>query len=226
MKLPLAVLLALAVIGCGGGGSAEPTKQAAASCEPIRVQLFGDSTMAGFDGATFITTQSPAIHLQEAMDAKFGKGAVTVESRGASNTTSAQLIAGTDGVNPPWPHGVHADIIVVNHGINDAQVATGIDQYRTNLRTFAAGPWRTLFMTPTPNWDRAILPDDYAQAMRDEAAALAAPVADAHAYMMQMPGWRNLVPDGIHPTADGYYRIVRDVLAPAVEPLVVSMRCR
>lgn len=240
-KIWMALATGLLLAACGGGGPATPSSEPAAApvaapaktaCvpkkKPVRVQLFSDSTGLGYvyglmpDPYTLI----PSIDLQAALDAKFGVGAATVENRSASGMGSDQLIAGTDGVNLPWPHSTDADVVIFGHGINDAQQQIGHAQYQANIRTVAAGPWVTIFETPSPNWNRVIEDDDYAEAMREEAQVLGAPLADTNAWMNALPGWRNLVPDGIHPNEDGYHRISENVLEPVVVPVVAGLLCQ
>ncbi|MBR7538726.1 hypothetical protein KC221_21250, partial [Mycobacterium tuberculosis] len=102
-----------------------------------------------------------------------------------SGTTSAQLRAGTDGSNLPWPNSVddNADYIVIGHGANDSTYAAGstVDQFKDNLRFFArnAKHAKVIFMTPLPSitpWRMDVLPP-YAQAMRDVAKEVAAVLA-------------------------------------------------
>jgi len=112
-------LLVVFLAGCGGGGEGggdggglEPAVVApAAPCtpvtQPVLVQLFGDSTQAGYatdaNGASTIVAHNPAAELQAFFTAKYGVGAVLVSSRAMSGTRSTQLVAGTDGLNAPWP---------------------------------------------------------------------------------------------------------------------------
>lgn len=212
-------VLAAILAGCGGGSDGPPEPP---SCVPkvVRIQLFGDSTMVGIAAELGFTQapNNPGHVLQVEMDRRFGAGAVVVTNHAVSGSNSAQLMA-------VWPGGANGDILVVNHGINDAQIPTGIEPYKANLRTIA----RTapiVFMTPNPGYGRPINPDAYAQAMREVAAELGRPVADAHAYVLGLPGWRDWINDGIHPSAAGYELIARNVLVGAVVPLVAKLRCQ
>ena len=121
----LALPLALA---CAGA-----LAPAHAHAKPVRIQLFGDSTQWGYDGKTDrAVPQPPAAVLQSAMDARFGAGAVIVTERAVPGTSAAQLLAGTDGRNRPWPQEVDADIVVVNHALNDCDQHVPLATYATS----------------------------------------------------------------------------------------------
>ena len=215
---PLVLALALACAGTLAPAHAQVQVQA----KPVRVQLFGDSTQWGYDGKTRQPVAQPPVSiLQAAMDARFGAGAVLVTERAVPGTTSGQLLAGTDERNRPWPQEVDADIVVVNHALNDARSHVPLDVYRHNLE--ALHP--TVFETPNPvtlDWASPA----YAAAMREVAAGQHAPVADVDAWMRRQPHWQALLDDGVHPTQAGYREIVLKVLMPALEPLVAAARAK
>lgn len=188
--------------------------------KPVRIQLFGDSTQFGYDGKTNRqVAHPPALVLQSLMDARFGAGAVIVTSRAVPGTTSAQLLAGTDGRNRPWPQDVDADIVVVNHALNDAHTLVPLKTYVDQLRRLHP----TVYETPdavTIGWPSPV----YARAMRQVAAEQHAPVADVETWMLAQPNWRAHLPDGLHPDDATYGEIVRQVLMPTLEPLVVAVQ--
>ncbi len=192
-----------------------------APAKPVRIQLFGDSTQWGYDAKTDQpVAQPPVAVLQSAMDARFGAGAVIVTERAVPGTTSGQLLAGTDGRNRPWPREVDADIVVVNHALNDSNEHVPLATYERQL----AALHPTVFETPnaiTVDWPAP----PYVAAMRKVAAAQHAPVADVDAWMRAQPNWKSLLSDdGLHPTQDGYREIVLKVLMPTLEPLVEKAR--
>jgi len=190
-----------------------------APAKPVRIQLFGDSTQWGYDGKTEQpVAQPPVAVLQAAMDARFGAGAVLVTERAVPGTTSGQLLAGTDGRNRPWPREVDADIVVVNHALNDSNEHVPLATYERQI----AALHPTVFETPnaiTVDWPAP----PYIAAMRKVAAAQHAPVADVDAWMRTQPNWKSLLSDdGLHPTQAGYREIVLKVLMPTLEPLVAN----
>ncbi len=195
----------------------------AAPPRPVRIQLFGDSTQFGYDSATDkAVAQPPAALLQAAMDARFGIGAVVVSERAVPGSSSSELLAGTDGRNRPWPREVDADIVVVNHALNDCDQHVPLATYARHLRAFHA----TVYETPnaiTVPWPVA----PYTATMRKVAAAMRAPLADVDAWTRARPDWPTLLAtDGLHPTQAGYREIVTKVLMPTLEPLVVKARRR
>ena len=186
---------------------------------PVRIQLFGDSTQWGYDDKTDRpVAQPPVAVLQSAMDARFGAGAVIVTERAVPGTTSGQLLKGTDGRNRPWPREVDADIVVVNHALNDSNEHVPLATYERQL----AALHPTVFETPnaiTVDWPAP----PYVATMRKVAAQQHAPVADVDAWMRAQPNWKSLLSDdGLHPTQAGYREIVLKVLMPALEPLVAK----
>jgi lysophospholipase L1-like esterase len=229
------VALGIVLTACGGGGTSEPeaapvTQQATQACvSTVRVQLFGDSTQAGWSAEQWgIVQNRPAVVLQSEMDAAFGAGVVKVQDRAVSSTTLAEMMAGADGLNAPWPGSVDADIVVVNHGINDATRygGAGLPEYQSRLDALAARlPAGTQLVLQTSNpvtgWDLA----PYAQAMREVAAQRGAVVADTFGYVSNLPGTGHLS-DWAHPTQAMYSLIARHSLAPAVAPLVRARVCR
>ena len=186
--------------------------------KPVRIQLFGDSTQFGYDGKTDKqVAHPPAAVLQSLMDARFGAGAVVVTERAVPGTASAQLLAGTDGRNKPWPQEVDADIVVVNHALNDAYTKVPLKTYADQLRRLHP----TVYETPNPvtvGWPSPA----YARVMRQVAAEQHAPVADVETWMRAQPHWQRHLTDGLHPDDATYGEIVRQVLMPTLEPLVVA----
>ena len=190
-----------------------------APAKPVRIQLFGDSTQWGYDDKTDKPVPVPPVAvLQSAMDTRFGAGAVIVTERAVPGTTSGQLLAGTDGRNRPWPREVDADIVVVNHALNDSNEHVPLATYERQI----AALHPTVFETPnaiTVDWPAP----PYIAAMRKVAAAQHAPVADVDAWMRTQPNWKSLLSDdGLHPTQAGYREIVLKVLMPTLEPLVAK----
>lgn len=216
------VALCAMLTACGGGVGEAPAPAPApaptsiASCVPkvVTVQLAGDSTQYGFDGATrTIALQTPGMVLQAILDAHFGAGAAIVQDIGVSSTTSADLAPGA----------LTADITVVNFAINDA-ASMPVETYKSLLR----GLHPTVFETPSPTY-RDIRPlagtMAFAQAMREVAAETGTPIADVTPYVLARPNWQAEVPDEIHPDNALYAAIVTNVLAPTVVPMVAALRC-
>ena len=221
MRNLLALTLIAALTACGGGGSDAPKPCVA---KPIRVQLFGDSTMRGYDGMTKMQANpSPATDLQNEMNSRFGPGVVVVSLNATVGAGTKELMEGSAGYRP-FPQDVNADLIVVNFGINDQDVVKGvsIDQYEANLRKIVAtSPAPVLFETPnrTPGDNPRLAA--YAQRMRD----VAGETADTYTYVNGIPKFETYFGDLAHPNTELYRLIVKDSLAPAVATRVASMMC-
>lgn len=229
MRNILTIIAALVLTACGGGGGDDAPATAAPSCTPVaqvRIQLFGDSTQEGYEGGTSsLAVITPAIALQAALDAEFGRGAVLVTVRAVAGTTGAELVAGTDGRNQPWPKSVDSEIVVVNSGINDMTRYNNLDTYRATLRTLATSSARvTVF--ETPNIVKGWQIEHFAKVMREVAAETKSPLADTYAYTAGLPDWDTLIPDWAHPSSALYERIGTKVLAPVVAAEVRKMLCK
>lgn len=215
----LALLFPLALVGCGGGGSSDPARPAVVVCTPafVTIALYGDSTQAGFDGSALVL-KTPTILLQEDLDSRFGRGSTLVVNHGVGSTTALDLIRG-DGVNQPWPKGVQADLVVDNHGINDATNYADVTVYKAALRTIAmSSPVPLIF--ETPNQVHGADTGLYAQAMREVAQEFGLPVADVNPYLSL-----GLLSDWAHPSQEGYDLLVKNILAPVVAAKVAPLRC-
>lgn len=216
------LLLLCLLASCGGSNSAPPPKNAfGSSClDHVKVQLFGDSTMVGVtkaNGVYGVAAHTPTADLQAFFDARYGPGVVTIEDRAVPGTNTTQLVAGTDGMNLPWPQSVNADLVVINHGINDWPTL-GI--YEANLEQLAQAPARVVF--ETPNWVGVYDLSQWAQTMRDVAKEHAIPVADTFAYTTDKGA---LLSDDVHPTDALYSMISVNVMQPAVAGVVSKLRC-
>lgn len=223
LKTIITIALTALLSACGGGGSTPTTAAPApAVCKPVRIQLFGDSTQWGLDGATKArATVYPELALQQAMDQAYGYGKVIVSTRAVEATTSTDLVNGTDRLNKPWPGSVDADIVVMNHGTNDDLKSTGIELYKANLRILARAPAVVVFETHIPDFHRD---NGYADAMRQVATELRMPLIDTNAYAKSIANWDQYTPDYVHPNSDGYSLIARNVKMPVLTSIVNNLR--
>jgi hypothetical protein len=233
----LAAIACAALAACGGGGTGGPDPDAprlsmpaplaATACAPTgvvtRIQLFGDSTAGGYTHFSRVD-ETPARLLQADMDALFGTGAVVVEDRSAPSTTALRLLAGTDGVNAPWPGSVNADLVVINHAINDAGQESVAAYHDVLAQLAVASPAPVVFETPNPIFEGAL--DDYVQAMRQVANMHGAALADTYTYVRNFPYWSSYYTDWAHPSQVMYAHIERYALLPALLPLVKQRRCQ
>lgn len=219
MRLRFTLSLAMLV----SVSAAAPTPRHCGSS--LRVQLFGDSTTAGVDGSLGrIGEATPRDLLQAELDARFGVGAVSVEDRSVSGSSSGELLRGLDGRNPAWPSGVDATIVVVNHGINDAKFSVPLSTYAGNLAAMANINARVILQTPLPISGRAFETSAYADTVRRFAMDRGFGMADANRYVTGLAD-RAVMPDGVHPSAALYRDLNANVLAPAVVKAIHSTGC-
>ncbi|NBP56429.1 hypothetical protein EBU71_07835, partial [bacterium] len=88
------------------------------------------------DKVTGRVENPPDFLLYEYLQNKFK---VAITTRSVEGTTSGDLLNGTDGVNGPWPDNVDADIVLINHGLNDALNNVDVEEYKNNLRKLRKG---------------------------------------------------------------------------------------
>ena len=199
--------------------------------DKIYIELFGDSILCGRDpdlpapecGVCSNTNpivsrvaQPPASLIEFFLP----QYKLVITTRSSGNSTSGQLLNGTDGVNGPWPDYIEANVVVINHGTNDAKLQVPLDKYRTNLIDLRKGlrsDQIVVWMTPTKNyiWNT----DPYAEVVREVAGYFQDIVADANRDIK--PNWLGELPDGLHPRQVGYAELVDLCLAPKINQAIL-----
>ena len=198
--------------------------------DTIQIELFGDSIMCGRDpdvaaplcgvcspgDPDIARVPEPPARLLEIFLPQY-KLFITTRSQG--NSTSGQLLNGNDGVNDVWPDNIEADIVIINHGMNDAKTGIPVAEYKQNLISLRQGLRSNQIMiwqTPTVNkyWDTSL----YASAMREVAAMYGDLVADAHEFKTSFIGD---IPDGLHPRQLGYAKLIDLCLSPKVNAAIL-----
>lgn len=194
----------------------------------IFVDLFGDSILCGRDpdlidpecGCSYQDLEGavpqPPSRLLEIFLPQY---ILNIRSRCSGLSTSSQLLNGTDNINKVWPTDATGNIIVINHGLNDARFDVGLIEYKQNLinlRKALRADQVVVWMTPTVA--RGLETPGYAKMMRDVAAEYGDVVADAAI----IKDWDKELPDGTHPRQLGYTELVDLCLAPAVNNAIVK----
>lgn len=203
----------------------------AKSSDVIYIELFGDSIVCGrdpdqippADGVCSVNdivagrvNQPPG----ELITILLPQYRMSVTTRSVGNSTSGNLLLGTDGVNSVWPDDIEANIVLINHGLNDALQAVPVNNYKENLIDLRRGlsdHQLVVWQTPTRNTMVDVAP--YVQAMKEVAQEFDDTVADAYS----MPGWLELLPDGMYPRQLGYVRLVDLVIAPAINKAILKL---
>lgn len=190
----LTYTLALFLAACGGGGSAVAPSESNLPLPVYAAAAYGDSTQEA-QGQPHAASRPGAL----------------VYNRGVGGTNTAQLLAGTDGRNYPWPLQMEretARIVVINHGINDRGYS--VDDYKNNLRELVtiaqAGKKVVMLEEPNPAGEsRTPLMDAISFDVADfeeRRAAMRHVATHTGVYFCAQP--RVPLVDGIHPTAEGY----------------------
>lgn len=227
-----AAALSVVLAACGGGGEPAPVVKAPTACTPavVTIGLYGDSTQYGetrdgANGAPYRVAAYPEALIQSAMDARFGAGAVVVQTRAIIGTRLDQLLAGHQGTvwgtyGDAWPAGAADDIEVENFGINDYLHGVTPATFDAELRAMFAAR-RVVLETPLPEAGD----DGLAPTVRTVATSLGATLIDANDYVHSLPDWSQYLGDGIHPTNDGYAVVVNGAVIPALTAMVAPLRC-
>ena len=197
----------------------------------IHIELFGDSIMCGRDPDSLaprcgvcnnedtITARVPEPPAQ-LLTRLLPQYKLIITTRSQGNSTSGDLLNGTDGVNEAWPDAIEANIVVINHGLNDAKFGIPVLEYKNNLIALRQGlraDQKMIWQTPIFNyyWNT----EPYAIAMRQVAAIYGDLIADAYELNSV---WVGSMPDGIHPRQLGYLNIVDICLSPKVNAAILK----
>jgi lysophospholipase L1-like esterase len=195
----------------------------------IKIELFGDSIMCGRDpdrtpppggvcAGDFVTARVPDPP-DELLHKFLPQYKLEITTRSVGGSTSGALLQGTDGVNGVWPDDIQANIVVINHGLNDARLNVPLEDYRNNLIALRQNlPSGKIVVWQTPTASLLVNTSPYASAMTNVAAEFNDIVSDAHAIL----GWTNRLPDGVHPRQLGYAELVDLCLSNAVNQAIVK----
>lgn len=174
----------------------------------------------------------PDILLYESLE---NYAATSVLTRSVGASMSEDLLNG-DGANDEWPDQIEADLVLINHGYNDARNDVPIETYKNNLREIRNRLPRSktiLWVLPTrPNmdlknenalpdprvdWNRDNRLDLYINAMREVAIANGDYIADT----TKIPNWNQyFLIDPVYPTQEGYRALIDYAIAPAVKKVL------
>lgn len=219
MKALISAILAISLVACGGGGGSGPEKAApqAAPSGTATVLFYGDST---FEGAPY-PNRTQAARVSDRLG-------IPIDSAAVSATRLFQLLAGSDGRNPPLRQSLalhpNARFVLENFGINDSGMQQP-ETFRNDLRQFvlevrAAGRIPIL-VTPNPSYrsDPALQASflAYVQVIREVAAEQGAHLIDVNAQFAWITN--DDLTEGVHPLPAVYEQIA-DFLAAELQVIM------
>jgi len=155
---------------------------------------------------------------------------VAITTRSVTGSDTAQLVSGNDGVNGVWPDDIEADIVLINHGHNDARNNVPLSVYRYNLellRTRLGNEKKIVWVTPTEvnstvaTWEPLLETPliGYVEVMKSVAAKYGDYVADSR----RIKNWKLFIDiDGVHPIQAGYTKLVNEVIVPTVRQVLID----
>lgn len=198
------------------------------STDTIRIDLFGDDLLFGRnpDAKAPITgvgnldnfTARISTPPDELIKIYLPQFQLITNNRAVGNTTSGDLLSG-DGVNSAWPAGSTANIVIINHGLNDAKANIDIQTYKSNLQTIRQGIGDSqILVWQTPAETLTVNTAPYADAMIEVASEYNDIVADTR----KIRDWTNELPDGEFPRQMGYARLVDLVLAEKINSAILK----
>jgi lysophospholipase L1-like esterase len=189
--------------------------------------MWGFASTSPTDGA--YTQYNSPYYSQQDLQGIYGS-VVTVSDQGVGATTLNQLISGSDGKHAAWAKQMQsstAQIVIVNHGLNDDVVGETLDTYRALLIEFVSTARQygktPVLEEPNPSCDpqRANL-GDYVKVMDHVAAEMNVPLISQWAYIQTLPNWQSYFADCIHPNP-AMYQIKAQREAVVLSPLVAKL---
>jgi lysophospholipase L1-like esterase len=211
MRLSKAIwVLCVVLAGCGGGGGGGDSSPTGVQLAAV-IDVYGDSTTAGWDGATLTYTAQTAPK-------------VLADLTGATVNNYGESGAEADDRLPTWAATMaasNADVVVLAYGMNDASRCDA-GRFRDNLNGLIDGVpsgKRVVLQTPNYAWEtgsvdaaKVVCVRQFAQVVRDVAASRGLAVIDVYALTEPLvTADPSLMPDGNHPTEALYRHIGREM---------------
>jgi lysophospholipase L1-like esterase len=212
MRLSKAIwVLCVVLAGCGGGGGGGGDSSPTGVQLAAVIDVYGDSTTAGWDGATLTYTAQTAPKVLADLTG------ATVNNYGVSGAEADDRL-------PTWAATMaasNADVVVLAYGMNDASRCDAV-RFRDNLNGLIDGvpaSKRVVLQTPNYAWEtgsvdaaKVVCVRQFAQVVRDVAASRGKAVIDVYALTEPLvTADPSLMPDGNHPTEALYRHIGREM---------------
>lgn len=237
-----AAIATIFLSACGGGGDGSSASSIPAP-RSVLIEAYGDSTTVGCTatpGATSAicpttgyamaaTTEPQA--LQSLLRASLGSS-VTVSNKGIAGITADNLLNGTGREGgQTWQTSMavsKAQIVTINIGLNDAwrpnenfvadlqNIVSTARQYGKTIILYTPNP----ALTPNSSVNANLV--TYREQILQTAASMNVTVVDDYS-ITSLEQWAQVLPDGMHPTAQGYEMKAQAeayVLTPIVKALM------
>ncbi|WP_436221486.1 SGNH/GDSL hydrolase family protein [Cupriavidus necator] len=206
-----------------------------AHARPVRAQIdvYGDSTTFGQSRPSpqcpLTRVARPAPTVLQSELARSARAEVVVSNQGVPAMRATDLLAGTDGVHPPWAQMAptsKAHVVVFNYAINDAWRDTLTD-YRLHLEGLVAVA-RANGMIPVLEEPNPVCNqlgprlDRFVDTLRAVAAEQKVPLIAHYDAIKTIPNWQAMVPDCIHPN-QSLYEIKGRQMAKTLTPIINNL---
>lgn len=162
--------------------------------------------------------------------------ATAIITRSVGGSTARDLLNGNDGANEKWPDSIEADIVIINHGLNDAKQNISVADYKENLSALRNSLPRNKIIVwvlptqpnmdlvndnslpdPRVNWNRTNRLQLFINAMREVAITNGDYIADT----TDIPDWKSyFIVDPVYPTQEGYRALIKHAIAPAIKKVI------
>lgn len=201
----------------------------------VLIQYFGDSTVFGADPDN-LSRQVPLtapLAMEQSLEKKYGSF-IVVSNEGVSGTKADHYLSGNQNLWQNVMRRSASSFVIVNWGINDAWFDPGvsIEVYKNELMDLflaAKSTGKTLvFETPNPiSESKKPFGDNtkaerlkvLVDAMRLVSKEYGTPLIDQYQYVKSIDGWENLIPDGVHPSAE-LYKLKGEYAATVMAPVI------
>lgn len=230
MRRIIACAVAVLVTACGGGGGGDSTPPPQKPPpKAVLVDAQGDSTIAG-GTITGLTPNSPPVILQRLLRVQFDD-TVSVSNNGVSGTTISQRLNGEAPYTqtlPDYLKNDQAKIVIGNWAINSAVLDKDAATYNGSLVQFvndvrAAGKIPVLEEPNPTNSPRVVNLQNYVAIMDNVALQMNVALVKQYDYILSLPNWQSMLPDGIHPN-DALYAIKAQREYDVIAPIVAQLR--
>lgn len=204
----------------------------------VKFDLYGDSTFWGAwtDNLNLQSPQEPGLSFKRALGIIYANTTADVRNKAISGTALYRMLAGTDGGVGTFAERIaasDADVVFINHAMNDMQDNTSLAEYEKNvvkaIEIVRNAGKLLIWATPNavtwgsfdrPQLDKPVRIEWFADVVRKVCAQYDIPVVDNNYFTKRtlefMPA-SAVVPDGVHPSDLLYEQIGFNLALPFVK---------